>query len=384
MKYFDHLPVEIRMMVFDHLVTDKFSLGIICLISHNWRIITQNSYSWKLWVNAIIGKKSQPGDRFNVLKQFGQDYKIFDPIYDIHFAPNAIVSNHIKIVLTKKFMFSFLNHNDILKLWYCLFPTGNLQLIQVLQKIFHITENDLRGKQNHPFRWSCRNGHINVVKYIHKEFELTIDDVRAIDNYAFRTACGNGHLEVVKYIHNVFHFTIDDVLVSDNYAFCTACGNGHLKVIKYLHTVFGLTTDNVREDYYVIRNACGNGHVEVIKYLHTEFGLIADDVRLNNNHAMRMASDNGHLEVVKYLHTNFNLTGDDARIGYDAAINGAIMGGHLTVVKYLHEANNFCVVDNFPFRYSYKHAVERGHWDVVEYIRTEFNINNLLLFDLYE
>ncbi len=86
--YFDYLPIEMRMMIFDHLVTDEYSLGTICLISHNWRIITQNSYAWKLWVNAIIGKKSQPGDRFYIL---GRNDYIFDPIYDIQFASNYMV-----------------------------------------------------------------------------------------------------------------------------------------------------------------------------------------------------------------------------------------------------------------------------------------------------
>ena len=102
--YFDNLPIEMRMMVFDHLVTDKYSLGTICLVSHNWRIITQNSYSWKLWINALIGKKSQPEDIKYIL---GQAENIFYPIYDIQFALNDIVPHRVKTLLTKKFLFFF-------------------------------------------------------------------------------------------------------------------------------------------------------------------------------------------------------------------------------------------------------------------------------------
>ena len=45
---FSYLPVEIQMMVFNHLYPDKQSLAHICLTCYNWKTITQNSYSWQL------------------------------------------------------------------------------------------------------------------------------------------------------------------------------------------------------------------------------------------------------------------------------------------------------------------------------------------------
>ncbi len=310
--YFNHLPVEIRMMIFDHLVTDKSSLGTICKVSYNWKTIIQNSYAWKLWVNAIIGKNSQPKDKFYILSNINP---IINPIYDIQLAPNDMVSNHVKTLLTKKFLFYFLDSEKIrkkvLEIWYGLFFMNNLQLIQLLQKSFYITADEARAKTNYALRLASANGHLEVVKYLHTQFELTADDARAGNNISLIHASAYGHLEVAKYLHSAFHLTTDDARSQGNAALSIASQNGHLLIIEYLHKQFNLT---------------------------------ADDVRTQNNHALCLASKNGHLAIIKYLNNKFDLKFDvGTRIGYNLAINQAIIYGHLDVIKHLYDGYNDCI-----------------------------------------
>ena len=305
--YFDHLPVEIRMMIFDHLVINKYSLGIICLISHNWKTITQNSYAWKLWVNAILGRKYDMA-----LDIISDSYKIFfNPIYDVQFVPDNILSTRVKILLTKKFIFSFFDNADIndvkskiLAIWHSLFVTGNLQLIQMLQKIFNITTDDARDMNNYALRLVCRCGNLSILKYLYTTFYLTVDDARSYNNYALRYACENGHIEVIKCLYTMYKLTTDDARYTDNITLRLASANGYLPIVKYLRTAFNLTTDDARaKNNSSLCLASANGHLEVVKYLHSAFSLTIDDARANDNSSLRFASQNGHLSVIKYLHT---------------------------------------------------------------------------------
>ncbi len=114
MKYFDNLPIEICMMVFDHLVTDKPSLGTICLVSYNWKTITQNSYAWKLWIYAKMGENTICG------KIMMYDYEsspppIFrptNPLLCMYLVPDNLLSIHIKKSLVKKFLAHFIDYTD--------------------------------------------------------------------------------------------------------------------------------------------------------------------------------------------------------------------------------------------------------------------------------
>ncbi len=54
---FNQLPIEMRMMIFDHLVTDRRDMGTSCLVSYDWRRIVQDSRSWTLWIKSKMGKE---------------------------------------------------------------------------------------------------------------------------------------------------------------------------------------------------------------------------------------------------------------------------------------------------------------------------------------
>ncbi len=316
MKYFDHLPIEICMMVFDHLITDKSSLGTICKVSHNWKTITQNSYAWKLLINANIGEKTPLALEY-VNKAWVSLDKI-NPIVYAQCVPNDILSNHCKIILAKKFMFSFLGHMDInkniLSVWYHLvFTCNNVQLLQLFQKTFNITAYDVRADDNRALRVACDNNHLEVLKYLHIQFNLTVDDARDYHNDALLNSCENGNLEILKYLHKGFGLTIDDVRYDHNYALRIACEFGHLEVVEYLHKEFDLDDDDARDwTDYALRMACNNGHLSIIQYLHTEFGLDDDNARASDNCALRWACEYGHRAIIDYLHEEFELTAADA------------------------------------------------------------------------
>ncbi len=327
MKYFDHLAIEICMMVFDHLVTDVISLGTICLVSHNWKIITQNSYAWKLLINAYIGKKTPLAMQYvnNALNIHFRS----DPIIYVQCVPNDILSNHSKMLLAKKFLFSFLKNNDIkhsvwaymlgyddneevLTVWNRLISTcNNVQLLKLFQKTFNITADDVRA--NSALLVACINGHMKVIEYLHKQFNLTIDDARALENGALLMSCKNGEVEVLKYLHKGFGLTIDDVCANHNDALRIACKYGHLLVVKYLHKEFELDAEDASAcENYALRMACKGGYLNIVQYLHRKFGLDYDDARASDNYALCWACQKGHRDIVDYLHEEFELTAADA------------------------------------------------------------------------
>ena len=330
MKYFDHFPVEIRMMVFDHLVTEKISLGTICLVSHNWKIITQNSYAWKLWINAYIGKKTQLALEYvNDDWDWGVKNRTYPIIY-VQCVPHDILSNHSKMLLVKKFLFSFLKNNDIkhsiwssmtagvngkddkieiLYVWRKLIYTcNNVKLLQIFQKYFNITADNVRADNNRALLVTCSNGHLEVLKYLHIQFGLTTADARDDHIPALTISCENGHLEVVEYLHKAFKLDADDARFNLNEALRIACKYGHLLVVKYLHIKFGLDDNDARAiNNCALRWACRESHWDIIDYLHEDFELTAADANDSMNW-LRMNTDKANID---YLCKVFGLIADE-------------------------------------------------------------------------
>ena len=303
MIYFDHLPVEICMMVFDHLVTDVISLGTICKVSHNWKTITQASYAWKLWIYAKIGK--------NKAKKYitEETQPCFNVLFSVQCVPDDVPSNYFKMLLTKKFLFCFLeNINSIgarehmFMLWYGLiFTSNNIQLLQLLQKIFDITVDISRAMDNKAFHYSCANGKLDILKYLHTGFGLTIVDARENRNNAIRSASDNGHLDVVKYLHTHFGLDADDARSAGNYALHLACSNGHLPIVEYLHTGYGLDTNDARsDDNCALRWVCENAHWSIVDYLYKGFGLTAADAHEAINW-LRIKADYDSIDYISHV-----------------------------------------------------------------------------------
>ncbi len=156
---FDQLPIEIRMMVFDHLVADKSILGKLCLTSYNWNIITQNSYAWKLWITSLLGKEK--GIKWCKNYYLYGTY-INNPVLQVQLAPADIISNRLKTLLFKKFLFILHNNNKrfALSKWLkILCHVGNLQSIKLLHTSYHLTLCDIRNSDYYPFITACSKGH---------------------------------------------------------------------------------------------------------------------------------------------------------------------------------------------------------------------------------
>ncbi len=301
---FDHFPIEICMMVFDHLVTDKMSLGTICLVSHNWKTITYASYAWKLWIYAKMGENTP-------LVEWYMDEHIIKHMTPVVYAQcvsQNIISHHFKMVLAKKFMFSFIDHMGdvkkfILNIWHDLIFTGNVQLLQLLQKKFNITADDARARHNWAIRMACEYGQAGVLEYLHKTFDLTKEDARTEKNYALRVACTNGYIKIVQYLHRQFGLDTDDARDHNNYALIFACNNGHVSIITYLHYQFGLTAIDARDkNNHALRCICDadNEKPLVIKCLHDLFGIGVIDY-LQSEYGFHITNENDYNEVLRRL-----------------------------------------------------------------------------------
>ena len=51
---FPSLPLEMRTMIFDHLVSDREALATACLVSYGWHAAAQYSHAWLLWAAAHL------------------------------------------------------------------------------------------------------------------------------------------------------------------------------------------------------------------------------------------------------------------------------------------------------------------------------------------
>ena len=215
---FGNLPIEMQMMFFDHLVTDKISLGKVCLVSDDWKTIMQNSYCWKLWKLSMLGKDKARG-LMVVNYPIRMNIAIDNPIFHVQFAPIDQVSNRVKNLLFTKFLYVLgLNshplyrlkvNNDHLSWFQIMCLTGNIDGAKLLHRIFNITKENVQANHNLAFIWSCGNGHLSIAQWLHETFHLTSEDAQAKDNLAWVDACNGGYIEVVEWLYSTFQSTFD-------------------------------------------------------------------------------------------------------------------------------------------------------------------------------
>ncbi len=197
---FGTLPIEIQMMVFDHLVINKILLGIICMVSHDWKTMTQASYAWKLWILSMLGKEKAIKELTILNVDNHLTIAKDNPLFHAQFAPNGLafgetvrgwdlrsptpidqVSNRVKNILFKKFVYVLELNSDPLQWldvnnnhinWFQIMcGTGNMDSLKLLHKTFNITKENvqtfamqtqgfatmLQNQANHnrAFIWSC-------------------------------------------------------------------------------------------------------------------------------------------------------------------------------------------------------------------------------------
>ena len=375
---FDRLPIEMRMMVFDHLVIDKSILGKLCLTSYNWQIITQNSYTWKLWITSLLGKENGiKWCRHSII--YGTH--INDPLLHVQLAPADIISNRLKTLLFKKFLFILHNNKQrfVPSKWLeILCHIGNLQAIKLLHSSYRLTLRNIRDSDYYPFIRACGKGHLSTAQWLASTLHMTAQDARLAHNKALRMAAKYGHLSIVQWLCANFNFTIDDI--RDNEIVIESCENGHLLLLKWLHSTFHLTAEDARyDDNWSLLLACQNGHLLTAIWLHETFHLTTADARTDNSFALRQACTCGHLDVVQWLHNTFDFIESDFRDDEFDAFMTACSCGYLVMAQWLNgifpvaKENAPNVNSYIIYIISINKRMRRTH--MVEWLLETFNID---------
>ena len=408
---FDRLPIEMRMMVFDHLVTDKSILGKLCLTSYNWKIITQNSYAWTLWVKSLLGRKQSQKWASNISwynKIYWVNTYIWNPIFNIQFAPEQQVSGHVKNVLLKKFVFILGDEGLCEKQlepveWFYIFcKVGNLQSLRLLwHKFSHVIKDDLDKSRS--LLYVCSSGNLKAVQFIYSIFYIIDDsnikidhncevysyEIKICNNCVFRKAlyiaCKHNNLGVAQWLYSTLNY--DLVCIRNDVApsFAKACRYGYLSMAEWMFTTFGLTIevidDNHHIDYCAFILACQRGQLEIIRWLYSTFDINIELLREsdNSNLSLSGACEGGHFEVVKWLCSTFEFTINDF-IGSFHPFQGAMGSGNLELSKYLHSKFKFTVdhiVDASDIHGAYHGLIEACEYNdvcIVEWICTTFSL----------
>ncbi len=384
---FDRLPVEIRMMVFDHLVTDKSSLGKTCLTSYNWKIITQNSFSWMLRIKSLLGQKnSQNWASYIAYHECWINTYIWNPVFNIQFAPEDQVSNTIKHLLFKKFVFIFASEGipagqfEPTEWFKILCSVDNLQSLQLLWNSFTINEKDITDNES-AFLKVCAGGNLMAVKWMYSTFYVADNnDSQTSNNCKFRRAlyqaCSYNHLAVAEWLYSTLQFSPDAFRSDITPTFVNVCTSGYLSMAKWMYLTFNLTMDNIRDDDgdCAFADTCKNGHLEVLKWLHSTFNITLDFARQLNNFALAEACQYGHVNVFRWLCSTFEFTIDDATDEFDAFLS-AFASGNLEILQLLHSTVHFSVDDVKSGQYQVLNvACEHEDPAMVQWLCVTFNL----------
>ncbi len=377
---FDQLPVEIRMMVFDHLVTDKKILGTICLTSYNWMTITQNSYSWTLWVKSLLGRKNSKkwSKKFSRFSHESWSTTYFkNPVFNVQFAPEDQVPNRVKNLLFKKFVFIFENkdaQNKQIKSseWFqILCCAGNLPSLRLLHNCFPITVEAANYKKKYAFRKACAIGYLAVVKWVYSIFYTTYKNdtqtctneqflldihydyfnencFHTCNNCEFREAvfdaCSHNHLEVAKWLYPranpTAHHPVDGIVLTST--FVEVCEKDYLSVAQWMHTAFKLTIDNIATDKdCAFTSTCIDGNLRFAQWLHTTFNITLKTIRAKDNIALGNACVKGNFFMIRWLCYAFDFITDDLCDYRNSAFNAMFINGNLEIIRWLHSKYSF-------------------------------------------
>ncbi len=385
---FNQLPIEMRMMIFDHLVSDEETLGKSCLVSYDWRRIVQDSYSWTLWLKSMFGaKKSQEWAKHHSLHRHWPNAYIWNPVFNVQFALEDQVTTHLKTLLFKKFVFVFKSEGVQDKQfepreWFqILCGADNLQGLQLLHTRFPINIDNTSSDGMRLFRDVCSDGHLEVVQYVYSIFYATTNDnVQTCNNIdlreALHNACFHNHHLVAQWLYSTFNFTNDFIRNGIASTFVTVCTQGYLSMAQWMHSTFDLTIDDTYEDgECAFADSCEYGQLAVLQWLHSTFSITLDFMRESENAALASACEHGYLAVVRWLCSTFEFTTDDARNDEFNAFHTGFIGGNLEIVQLLHSTFQFSIND---VRSSYYHALDMAciHEDpaLVEWICSTYQL----------
>ena len=140
--YFSGLPIEMQMMIFDHLVQDETSLATVCLVSHNWKTITYASSAWKLLIDGHNSKDLAKDflvylESFNMPVGISMSLENLKPILCAIF--NKDINDHRLLCYFRKFFFVYETENINYVEWiYSTCYAGRLPILKNLCQVLNI------------------------------------------------------------------------------------------------------------------------------------------------------------------------------------------------------------------------------------------------------
>ena len=397
---FDQLPVEIRMMVFDHLVSSKTILGKLCLTSYNWKTITQNSYAWKLWIKSLLGKKRSQ-KWANAL--CWPNIYIWNPVFNVQFAPENQVSNRVKNLLFKKFVYMFKSEGVQDKRfeprgWFrILSKVGNFKSLLLLWNRYSLDVEDVIFSNDYTLLELCAICNLEALQWVYYNFYANdINNIqichncisgnsecedRICDNCKFRealySACENNNMAGAEWLYNTLNYDLISIRNDVTFTFAKICGCGYLPMAKWMHLTFGLTMDNIHgEGFCAVVASCKFNQLEVLQWLYTTFNFTLNDMRNLENSALFHACQGGYVNIVRWLCSTFEYTIDDARNAYENIFDAAMLKGNLEIVQILHSTVHFIYYDDVILRHYYALNMACSHKDpaLVQWLCNTFQV----------
>lgn len=227
------------------------------------------------------------------------------------------------------------------------------------------------------FSEMCLSKKFKTVDYI--LFSPSLEEERKkIENkeFAFTAACSNGNLiQVRKYIKSL---KIEKLHLGQGLEL--ACIFGHIKIVEYL-----LSSKELKEhaeiDYrknIAIMKACKHGHLDIVKYLlespklkkHANIHITVSDME---DYPFMLAAEYNQDEIVKYLMELKDKNKPDIKSSEYGVVKEYLLKGNLEMFKYIVEKEKIDIhLDN---DYCFKFAVERKHYQILNYLIFDLNIN---------
>ena len=184
MLRFDHLPVEMCMMVFEHLVEDYLALATIRLVSRDWCCIMNGSRAWTLlWESQYNQCSKSPPESL--------DYDMGGTHPVLRVQHSFRLNNHTKLMLLKLYWFNLppaMRSGHRLVIFKHLLTAGNVMALEYLDRKQLFVEFPARHNHNYLLYMACRYSSIPVIEWFVNKYDLTSADVldtKRCPGYAF-------------------------------------------------------------------------------------------------------------------------------------------------------------------------------------------------------
>jgi hypothetical protein len=197
---------------------------------------------------------------------------------------------------------------------------GHVEVAEALMCEFSLDEDNLRARNNLPFRMACIEGQMRFIRFLDQRCDLTAHDIRSFQNCGLRWAIQFGHLDIVKLLHQ-WGLTRDDALARFGGALEAACENNNVSVVQYMFDSMHVTMNDVRTRHNAcLYRICKEGCTELLRFLHAR-GLTALDIRSSCRryddeecYPVAVAAAYGRDETLRALFDLFDLNVQDARV----------------------------------------------------------------------